>query len=156
LTRIGFVVLMAVVVLAAPAAAAGNGSEAVEATADRAAAHLIRAQATPDLRSPSSGQTDLSVADAATASSRLIMADAGQDRSARWDALATARGAPADSGQGNAMRAESDEDDDDDDAPPGVVPPAHTLTRPSAVALARSSLLVSDTFNHRLLVVRLL
>lgn len=146
--RVGFLVLMAVVLSAAPAAAAGSENSAP--TASGTAADLVLGQASMTKRA--------TARDAAPASGLPRPA-----ASAASGGLSTASGAPTDvlPGQGDLMMAavNEDDDDDDDDAQPGsarAAPPARALAYPSGVALAGSTQITSDTLNRHLLVVRLL
>ena len=113
------------------------------------------------------GQADFTTArDAATASglagpsavtsdgTLLAVADTGHNRVLLWKAFPAASGAAADVvlGQGDLRLAA--ENDDAQAGRPGPGPTARTLAQPGGVAFVGQDLVVSDTYNRRVLVFR--
>ncbi|MFO0585578.1 MAG: hypothetical protein U0229_25120 [Anaeromyxobacter sp.] len=113
------------------------------------------------------GQADFTTArDAATATglsgpsgvtsdgTMLAVADTGHNRVLLWKAFPTASAAPADLVLGQSDLRLAAENDDAQTGVAGTAPTARTLAQPGGVTFAGSDLLVSDTYNRRVLVFR--
>jgi hypothetical protein len=83
----------------------------------------------------------------------LWVADAGNHRLLRWRAFPAATGAAADLVLGQADFEHGAANDDDQDGATDR-PTARTLHFPTGLALAEGTLVVTDTYNHRVLLFR--
>ena len=94
-------------------------------------------------------------APAAVASDKqvILVADMRNNRVLRWAAFPAANGAPADQvlGQGDFLHGAANDDDQDGVSGPAT---ARTLSAPTGVAIAGDDVVVTDTYNHRLLLFR--
>lgn len=110
----------------------------------------------PDLSSGDNRCDDrtLSESEAAivTPQGKLVVADRGHNRVLIWHSVPTSDGQPADLVLGQGSFVTCNTNDDDQDSSPDAQPTARTLRSPTAVWSDGIRLVVSDTYNHRVLI----